>query len=370
MVRPRGLPLGALTGALSIVIGVVVIGCRGGLETIQNIINVEDAGRAGDSDVQSSIDASREDGGVSFTTQSVDGSLYIVARGFVLDAPLQLRAERKSEFVGRLRAIAFPDASSSFAQGMYVGLNVPPEIAFTDMASDGLEVVGRGGPDENMSQITFSDPNSDYGDFLYICSNSPGPGDGLFRMNRAGVVDQWGGAFNTCNGPFFDRQKLLGDPGYASPFYAVEQTDVRRYAPNVSFRELTEIEGRISFATASVGAFSGKLWMAESLSTSEMVRVADPGTSPAEVIESREDWLREFIAFPYHHALAFGEDGPLGDYLFLTTHSEVRGYDIDGEHVTVVAGIDESRAIAVQPDKSALWILESGRGQILRLRAE
>ncbi len=350
----------ALMLGMMVVTALNVGACRSGFETIDNRINVVDAGAS-----------SPNTGGTDSTaTQVVDGESYLVAEGFVLDAPLQLDSSRKDELRDRLRSIAFPATSSSFTQGLYVGLNTPPEITFSTMNGDGLTLVGSGGPDENMSQILFSHPSGDHGDFLYICANSSDAGDGLFRMDPEGSINQWGAAFNNCNGPFFDTGKLMGDLGGTASFYAVEGNDLRRYAGDGTFSEVGDIEGRITFATASTGAFAGRLWMAESVAAGEMVKVANPGSSATDVIASRADWLPQPFTFPYHHALAFGEDGGLGDFLFLPTSAEVRRYDINANHVPVVAGLMKVRAIAIQPDKSALWILESGRGQVLRLRPE
>ncbi|MBW2461698.1 MAG: hypothetical protein JRH11_08625 [Deltaproteobacteria bacterium] len=310
------------------------------------------------------------------TTPGVEGVVYTVADGYVLDAPLALDDATKASLLGPSRQIAFPMPGSSFPVGPYVGVSGDPDMGIEPIvvrfeggaATTFATSDGSSGPDQSFSQMQFSDSATPWGDFLYVCSASSGGGDGLFTVDSTGTFAIFD-SFNNCNGLVFDYDQTLGDPGFVSPAYVnVNSTEYSRYASdatNVSLTTGLPFEGSgFKAHVARGGAFVGAMYI---------VSPGDAAPSDGSIV--RVDTVEPWAQTPWASGLAdpgtaaFGDGGPLGDFFFvpLRTSGEVYAYELDGTFTVVVSDLLEPRAVV--RDGDALWILEAGRGQVLRLRA-
>lgn len=331
-----------------------------------------------DSGADGGVDANSGDAGP--TVVVIDGDSYDVAPGYVLDSPFVLTVMERDAIVGRVAAMALPNAASTFPDGLYIGVdgdsrNGPaPFVARLDDAGFQLltSTNGNTGPDENMSAFAFSPPGGPYGDFLYVCSASPGGGDGIYRVNSAGTFERFR-VFNNCNGMAFDPASVLGDFGIDGPLYAnVGGLNFDRYSPDSSVATLfagLDIVGPYGYAVhiPQGGAFAGSLFLSNARLATDLEDAILVRVDSVEPFLNELPWLSD-LPDPGSNGVVFASGGALGDGFFLNAIGlgELRRYDAAGDFVTLVTGLSQPSALATDGD--VLYIADNDRGRVLRLR--
>ena len=300
---------------------------------------------------------------------SIDGVSYAVVEGLELDAPLGLSDAERQPLVGQLAEIFFPRPDSAFAPGIYLGLQTTPEV-FRWREGEGLRSFalsdGVNGPDEHITIGAFADPRGPYGDFLYICSASKGGGDGIFTLDSSGAFRRWIG-FNNCNGLVFDENLLLDAPGFVPMYVNRNSTDTLRIDPHRNTKVIGTGLGVAScghfLSMAGKGAFAGKLWLSG-------CGESDGAVLFGEDVEAIDEATVFIDDIPEIIQVSFGAETMYGDLMYVISASlgSVLAVRPDGAHFPILSGLDSPRAIRFTPDGKEIWIVDPGRGQVLRLR--
>lgn len=234
-----------------------------------------------------------------------------------------------------------------------------------------LSLLARGdgstGPDDGMAQLQFSPPSSGYGDQLYVCAASTDAGDGVFTLSAAGTFSVFK-AFNNCNGMMFDVDGRfsvaeLDDAMYvnvsATDFgFVSTANDLTLYGPvlpNVSsgyrlvpMRSYTPF-GSVVLALDPAG---GTLWSTSSIDDASPVQRMMDLDNPRGLAESG--------------GLAFGSGALLSEAGSGRVSMVRSGY----QSAPILTGLQGPTALGTPEGvvDAEVWILESGRGRILRLR--
>jgi hypothetical protein len=337
------------------------------------LVTTCDGGMPDSGPVDTSVpDASRPPPGTTMRMLDVEGVSYSVDAAYDLDAPLALVPEWRTMLTDNLQTIAFPRVGSAFPPGAYVttgqgagGTVMPSLLRFSDGV--GITVAGdAAGPDQHVNQMVFSEPTSGFGDFLYLCSSSEGGGDGIFTVAPSGGYAAWS-AFNNCNGMTFDFDGIYGG-SFASPMYVdIASATIERRDSSGGTEVLWSGLPR-TFAgyllLVGTAAFDSRFFL---------VAEGDPATTEGYILSvaGPDPWTDEQswdtdLANP--HDAAFGTSDGLGDFLFVSLRTgQVRAYRPDGSSFDVVDGLSAPTGLGVEPATGALFILDAGRGQILRL---
>jgi hypothetical protein len=217
----------------------------------------------------------------------------------------------------------------------------------------------------------FAPSGAGYGDHLFLCADSPDAGDGVYTVDPGGRFERFLN-FNNCQGIAFDAEDRLGDFGAAGSIYAVRQVDdMLRIAPDRTF---TVVGTRLPVLTSGnrvtipqLGSWAGSMVLSSRGATS----TANDGA--LHRVDDVDPWAGAVLvrnALPDPEGAVAGADAMMPDFLFvpMSTSGELDAFSADGSYFTVVRGLDAPAAIALDTAGSSMWIVERGRGQVLRIR--
>jgi hypothetical protein len=299
-----------------------------------------------------------------------DGDTYGVAEGFALESLLASPTDR-SELVDRRSLIALPPPTSAFPRTLHIAsAGTPPELY--RLEDDALVYVSAPEvqPDEGVSQIAFSDPAGPHGDHLFVCSASAGSGDGVFVVDFAGGWSDWF-VFNNCNGLAIDTGEIIEPTPFADPVYLdVSSSILQRVDPSMDTENL--------ITDLPVGASGFKLFINDRGPFEVGLYLVFPGVDPPgtdgailRAAVAAAGWSTEAVLSglrgPRTATFTAGSDFGGLMYVYLELDGELRGYRPDLSSFTLVDGLRGFADLVLDPDANALWIVESGRGKILRL---
>ncbi len=361
-----------------LVMGLLVMGagCRTGLERIRDAAPQEtpsDASTPEQDAAPPDVDAAAE---TQLASRTVDGVMYQVRRGFVLDAPFGLSEQQKARFADRFQTLALPSSGSAYPAGVYLGLKEPSEIVYLSDGDENERVLATMHPRRLLMHFAFTDATSDFGDQLFGTFRSSLANErGIFRIGQDGSLDQFAELFLGAD-LFLDTHGLLATGVSAGRLYLLMETDprrIRRFRSDGSSQQATmDIDPVISgFYAADRGFFADRLWIAANGSHELAIFSSEARETTQQVLNGRQVWVTP-SSIHGRHSIAFGNDGPFGDFLYLRDRNEGRivRYDADGTLSVVLTGVSGITGIAMDGAGEALWVMEHARGQILRLRRE
>lgn len=356
----------------SLVVWLMVNGCgRLGYDVIANAVG----------------DSSVPDGSATFDTSpiadgsiiDIEGSDYVVAPGFTIEAVLP-PAQTEPQLANQGTALDFPVAGSGFAQAGYVGADVtagnPATIYRVDEAAVQLvEIATAPVNAKHITQLSFAPAGGDYGDFLYVCVTSTAiAGDGIYRLAPGSdTLASWR-LYDSCNGMAFDYENQLGDPGTSPTLYASRKTsDVQRMPPlatdPVETLQTLQIPHGLLLYVPQEQAFRGRMtfvaWNLQPSSREFFIwhsTSIDPWSTPVTFLPD----------VPSPRDVVFSEGPPFGDVMLVAmlATGEIVAYQDDGSSYVLVQGLDQPQALGWAEPYDELWVLERGRGRILRIRAQ
>lgn len=299
-----------------------------------------------------------------------DGDMYGVADGFALESLLASPTDRR-ELADRRSLIALPPPTSAFPQTLHiVSGGSPPDLH--RLEGDALVWVSSPDvqPDEGVAQIAFSDPAGPHGDHLFVCSASTGDGDGVFLIDFAGGWSDWF-VFNNCNGIAIDTGEALEPTPSPDPVYLNVSSDaVQRVDPDLVTEDL--ITG-LPFGASGFRVFINDRDPFDVGLYLVFPGVDPPGTDGA-ILRAHSGgggWATEAVLSGVRgpRTAIFSAGSDFGDLMYVTLEldGELRGYRPDLSSFALMDRLQGFVDVHLDADEHALWIVESGRGKILRL---
>lgn len=298
------------------------------------------------------------------------GVSYTVAGGYTLDEPVAWD-EATLNLTGVAASILFPRSESAFTDGPYVvekggAVRVAVDGALqTFIAAPSGDV-----PDEalEIAQAAFTVPSSEYGDTLLLCVRGPGGGvysvtpDGIYTMVRAGG----------CNGLHVDDPLWIIGSDYRGPV-SIHTADNQLLGLAPDWTETLYMTAAEGLTPADEGhrlfvcpsyILGAKLVLVSSgsngIGTDGFAVAVEPWDPPIPWLSDLPEPTDAVYPFSFLYGSAL--------ILTLGKTGEVRLFRDDGTSLLLVGGLDTPQSLVVGPDGNDLWILERGRGRILRLR--
>ena len=309
-------------------------------------------------------------------TTSIGTATASIARGLSVESPVVIPESQRATFLSNFRSVGFSTGDKIFPLGPFFGVVRPGQRPAIYRRDDEFLTLfassdGPTGPDESLGQLLVPPPGSPYPSQLYVCSASPGGGDGIFGVSPLGVFSLYAD-FNNCNGIAFDRNRVVQDPGYATPLYVARDTEVVRF--NVSRAVDARYEGLPPMRAGYRLLIPQSGWMAGAL---VLLGANQNDLSNASVLLLRpiDDRSADVQTFaPSVPGLLSGaalNDTTWGDVLLLAHGStgELRIYTEDGTSIRIASGL-AFPWIARNPRTGEIWIAEQDRPSVLRLVPE
>lgn len=316
-------------------------------------------------------------GALGETNVEIEGVTYVMAPGFTIEAVLP-PGQTEVQLTDQGTALAFPQAGSSFADSGYVAADVtqgsPATIYRVDEAMQQLALIATpaAGNPRHITQLSFSPVGGDYGDFLFLCATSQSvAGDGIYRLAPgANTFSSWR-LYDSCNGMAFDYEDQLAPAGTPALYASRESSRIERMPPlntdpPLILQSLGINHGLLLYIPQEL-AFRGRmLFLAWNLQPNAQnffiweTTGIDPWVSPTEFVADA----------PRPRDAAFSEGAPFGDVMLVAmlATGEILAYQSDGSSSVLAQGLDQPYALAWEERHTKLWVLERGRGRILRIR--
>jgi len=306
-------------------------------------------------------------------TVDIRGVTYTVPSGYTLDEPLGWDP-LDVEITDRGAQLLFIREESVFADGPYVvaeGGDVyaargPTLLPFASTAGS---VAGTApAATDRIVQTAFTAPGSEYTEALLLCVR--GASGGLYALSAGGEFSlvRSGG----CNGVLVDDPLSVASSDWRGPVYVhTEANELVALAPDGSDQMLMSGSDGLRVAQEGLRLFvcpsyllPAKLVMVSSgsagIGADGFAMAVEPWDAPIGWLEG----LAEPTAAAYAFSFAFGA----ALVVALGGTGEVRLYRDDGSSALLAGGLSMPDSVAVDPNGEDLWIVESGRGRILRLR--
>jgi hypothetical protein len=309
------------------------------------------------------------------TQRNLDGVAYEVADGFELTAAL-MAGGAADPLVGRRSLIAIPPEGSAFPPVVHiVSEGTPPYLHRVEDESLVFVSTSPGNPDEGVAQIGFSDPEGEHGDRLFVCSASPGAGDGVFTIDPAGQWADWL-IFNNCNGIALDETDALMGSGGASTLYLNVSSDVlqRIVVEGMTF-DSTDLFDDLGFGPSGYRLYlndrepfdPGLYLLFPRGDVAEEGSGSISVTAPGAAAWAQPSPLVVGLGNPDDLVFAAGSDFGSSMYVTLRDSGEIRGYRANFTSFALASGLDGSLDVEIEADGRTMWVLEGGRGRLLRL---
>ena len=307
-----------------------------------------------------------------FENQDINGLTFLVANGYELDAPFSLSDSQRTSFSGRIESITKPDPTSEYSSGYYLGMHSPPEVWLARDLNSSPVLFSTGGPDESVSHLIFTPSGSAYGDSLFICSNSSGPGDGLFHIDKAGNVSTFNDV-NNCARPFVDRMHLLGDSSIAQPLYINFNQSAFHIYDELGQLILDEsypgsAASRILFPQTQ--AFGGSVLWIEEETDNPLGGTIHVGNGAASLEDFFTNTVPIFADLPRIKDSTLTSGMRFGNRIIVLYEDSgsVVSLSPGSEPETLLVGLGAGEAVFFDVDSQSLFIIDSFLGDILRLR--
>lgn len=307
----------------------------------------------------------------------LDGVTYRVRDGLVLDSPLDIDPTTSAALTGRVGSLVFAAAESGFGERALIVAESPAEIFTTDdadhvvpFASSASAAAGQSPPGA-IVQAQLTAPGSAYGNLLLLCGD--GAGGGVFAVGADGTFSAWRTS-EPCHGLLVDHPLSVASSDYTGPVYVAGDADALTFvAPDMTEMPLMDTttglrasDDGLQLYVCPGGLLAAKLVLISSgstgIGTDGFAQAVEPWATPIAWAEA----LAEPRGAAYSGALPYGTSLAVS----LQGVNEVRLLRDDASSIPIVRGLDTPAGITRGPDGDDLWIVERGRGRVLRVRPE